>query len=217
MFGRFLGYLGALWLEVRPAGGDEDRYAVAAVLVNLTGRGNTSRDFRWPKAQLRTWLTVREVNLADRNARSELRAIARGNVSRCVLPWIPLMTGGDEAGIMARWKELAAAEPDSRKRSDYAALAIVFAEAAGRRAVWKKALEGWNMEQSLQVLEWMAEGEAKGAMRDLLRLLELPFGTVPAELAEKIRATADLAELHRWFDAAVAAKTLKQVRSVIGV
>ena len=68
MFGRFLGYLGALWLEVRPAGGDEDRYAVAAVLVNLTGRGNTARDFRWPKAQLRTCLTVREVNLADRSA-----------------------------------------------------------------------------------------------------------------------------------------------------
>ncbi len=73
------------------------------------------------------------------------------------------------------------------------------------------------MEQSLQVLEWMAEGEAKDAARKLLRLLELRFGAVPAELEEKIRATADLAKLDRWFDAAVPAKTLKQVRSVIGV
>ncbi len=73
MFGRLLGYLGPLWLEQRPAGTGEDRYAVAAVLINLTGRGSASRDFHWPKARLRTCLTVREINLAERSARSVLR------------------------------------------------------------------------------------------------------------------------------------------------
>src|SRR4051812_17648516 len=37
MFGRFLGYLGSLWLEVRPAQGEHARFQVAGVVVNLTG------------------------------------------------------------------------------------------------------------------------------------------------------------------------------------
>ncbi len=127
------------------------------------------------------------------------------------------MTGGDEPGIMKLWIELAVAEPDARKRSDYAALALVFAEAAGRRAAWKKALEGWNMEQSLQVLEWMNQGEIKESVRKLLRLLERRFTTVPADLTEKIRATTNPTELDRWFDTALDAKTIKKVREVIGV
>ncbi len=76
------------------------------------------------------------------------------------------------------------------------------------------------MEQSLQVLEWMAEGEArgviKGAVRTLLRLLELKFTTVPADVAQRIKATTDPALLDSWFDAAIAARTIKKFRQVIG-
>jgi hypothetical protein len=216
MFGRFLGYLGLLWLEVR-AGGSDNRYAVAAALVNLTGVGTTSRDMRWPKARLRSCLQVREINLAGLLARAVLGKIARGKAPRCMLPWIPLMTGGDEPAIMARWRELAVAESDARKRSDYGALAVVFAEAAGRRAAWKTALEGWNMEQSQQVLEWMNEATVREARRQLLHLLELKFTTVPTDLADRIRATTDVSELDRWFEASYSARSLKQVRQMIGV
>ncbi len=145
-----------------------------------------------------------------------LRAIRRGQVTRAVLPWIPLLTGGDEPIIMKRWKELAALEPDSRKRSDYGALALVFAEAAGRHAAWKQALEGWNMIESQQVLEWQQEARVAEAAQKLLRLLELKFTTVPPELADKIRATTELVILNDWFDAAVPARSLKQIRQHMG-
>ncbi len=96
---------------------------------------------------------------------------------------------------MERWKQLALAEPDGRRRAEYGALALVYAEAARRRAAWKQALEKWNMIESQQVLEWMAEGEAKGQLREarvLLRvLLEDRFGPLPEDLIKRIDAMAD--------------------------
>jgi len=89
---------------------------------------------------------------------------------------------------------------------------LVFAEAAGRRDVWAQALQGWNMTQSQQVLEWMAEGKAEGKAETLLEVLELKFGPVPADLATAIRGTADLAKLKQWVAAAVAATSLADFR-----
>ena len=79
------------------------------------------------------------------------------------------------------------------------ALALVFAELTDCRPLWKQALEGWNVEQSLQVLEWQAEarregelagrreGELAGRRADLLRALRLRFKKkVPAKLAAAI-------------------------------
>ncbi len=55
------------------------------------------------------------------------------------------MHGGGDLGIIEEWKRVAGLEPDGRRRSVYAALALVFAELAGCRAEWKQALEGWNV------------------------------------------------------------------------
>src|SRR5262245_29567193 len=44
MFGRFLGFLGPLWINERPDEERGSRYEVMAGLVNLTGRGDCSRD-----------------------------------------------------------------------------------------------------------------------------------------------------------------------------
>ena len=200
MFGRFLEYLGRLWRERRPAAGT-GRYRVGAAVVNLTGRGAASRDMLLGPTGPRTHLQVIERNLIDEDAAATLAGVADGRMSRAMLPWIPLMRDGGETGIMERWKELALAEPDSRRRAEYGALALVFAEPAGRRALWKQALEKWNMIESQQVLEWMAEGEAKGLREGLLRasrtrtllrdLLEDRFGPLPEALVQQIEATTD--------------------------
>jgi hypothetical protein len=50
MFGRFLLYLGQLWLELRPDEERGSRYQVGAIVVNLTGRGLTSRHEAWRHA-----------------------------------------------------------------------------------------------------------------------------------------------------------------------
>ena len=68
------------------------------------------------------------------------------------------------------------------------------------------------MTQSQQVLEWMAEGEAKGKADSLLRVLRARFGSLPTELETAIRAASDLNVLDRWTDAAATAATLQAFR-----
>ena len=108
--------------------------------------------------------------------------------------------------------QLASTEPDTRRRGDYAGLARVFAEAANCRPVWQQALQGFNVIQSQQVLEWMAEGEVKGKVGTLLRVLRAKFGALPAELETAIGAQTDLTRLDAWADAAGAAPTLTDFR-----
>lgn len=221
LFGRLLVYLGQLWLELRPTDAGRERFAVGAVVVNLTGRGQTSRTMRLRQTGISTILEVAERNLADADAATTLTAMAAGTLARCVLPWIPLMQHGEEDVIIQQWKELAGQEPDSRRRSDYGGLALVFADAAGRLTVWKQALKEWNMRESQQVLEWInmgrtegrAEGRAEGEANALLRLLAKRFAPgAPSDLAAKIRATSDLAKLESWFDLAYSSESLDAFR-----
>jgi hypothetical protein len=218
LFGRLLVYLGQLWLEKRPTDAGKERFSVGAVVVNLTGRGSTSRDMQLRQTGVRTVLGVAERNLQDEEAGALLANIAAGRASRTLLPWIPLMRCGDGADIIQQWLELARQEPDARRRGDFGGLALVFAEAAKRLPIWKDALKGWNMVESQQVLEWIAEGEAKGEANGLLQLLELRFPPgAPAELARTIRATTELARLRSWFKLAFAADSLDAFRQAAGL
>jgi hypothetical protein len=222
LFGRLLIYLGLLWKEKRPTDAGHERFWVGAAVVNLRGRGNTARDMVLRRTGVRTLLGIAERNLADENAAAVLAGIAGGMAPRCLLAWIPLMQGGGEAAIIQQWLNLARQEPDSRRRSDYGGLALVFAEAAGCRKEWKEALKGWNMEESQQVLEWIAEGEARGEARGeanaLVRLLEKRFPPgAPADTVAAIRATIDVDRLRRWFDLAVEADSLATFRQDAGL
>ena len=92
------------------------------------------------------------------------------------------MRGGNEPGIIEKWKLVADQEPNDEHRADYRDIMIVFAELTGCATTWKSGLEGWNMRESTIVAEWMAEGEAKGIAQGADRrgkrsdLLEV-FGT----------------------------------------
>jgi hypothetical protein len=97
---------------------------------------------------LRTCLGVGERNLRDEDAAAPLAGIAASHLARCLLPFIPLMRGGAEPSMIAEWKTLAQAVPDARRRSDYGGLALVFAALTDCRPLWKRELEGWNVEQS---------------------------------------------------------------------
>jgi hypothetical protein len=225
LFGRLMVYAGLLWLETKPTDLPGDRYHLAAVVVNLTGQGRSGRVSEWPQVGTRTALEPREVNLRDTDAAATLDGVAAGSVGPTVLPLVPLMHGGGDPAIIQRWLALASAEPDARRRGDYGGLAAVFAEAPGCVAEWKQALKGWNMIQSQQVLEWMAEGKAEGLAEgtaktkrgDILRSLGLRFGSVPADLAGAVNAATDLSQLEQWFDAAVTAASLEDFRRATGL
>lgn len=226
LFGRLLEYLGRLWRELRPPGRPKGRFRVGAAVVNLAGRGRTSRDMALRDTGLRTCLQVVERNLAEEDAAATLAGIAAGQIGGCLLPLIPLMRGGAEAGIIDQWKNLALAEPDERRRGDYGGLALVFAERAGCWPLWHQALEGWNVEVSQQVLAWQAEaekrgrsaGKVEGKAEAVLRLLERRFGVpVPQDLADVIRTTRDEALLDRLLDVSFAAVSLDDFRGLAGL
>jgi hypothetical protein len=226
MFGRILEYLGRLWREVRPRRGSGQRrrrYEVGAAVLNLTGtRRTASRRMRFGRTRVLTRLGVAERHLAREDAAATLTGIAAGTHPRCLFPFIPLMQGGGEPAIMAQWVQLAQAEPDHTLRGDYGGLALVFAELAGCLPAWRQALGGWNVTESQQVLEWMAQGEARGEtkrqIRSLLRSLELRFPPgAPPDLAAHIQSTTDLVQLSQWFDAAVTASSLADFRQSCGL
>ncbi len=72
------------------------------------------------------------------------------------------MSGGDNTDIIDKWKTLAEAEPNRRRKAEYAGLALVFADKAGCREIWEQKLEGWNVEESSVVNAWIAKGEKRG-------------------------------------------------------
>jgi hypothetical protein len=216
--------------EARHGPGQGGKYHVVSLLLNLTGPVQPAeldlREIELDGDGLH--LRVTQGTLREEDAATTLARIAAGEWARCVLPWLPLMRGGEDRGIIEEWKKLAQAEPDDRRRSDYAGLTLVFADLTGCRAVWKEALEGWNVQVSQQVLEWQdkarqegrqegwQEGEIAKAQADLMRILELRFGSpMPTDLASEIAAERDLDVLSRWLDATITSPGLDAFRAIL--
>jgi hypothetical protein len=241
MFGRALVYMGLLYQQEKPSPERGDRFAVVVVVVNLTGTGRSGRQFVWreqapetsaeekaadPEAgadqapagrgPCETTFLPEEWNFAGVSAGEVLDAVARDEAPRLVLAWIPLMQGGDDPAIIARWLEAAGQESDPQVKADLG-LARVFAEAADRRAVWSKALEGFNVIRSRVVEEWKAEakqeGEMEGTVKTLLRVLRRRFGDLPSDVEMQIRGTTDRTLLDQWTDLAATAASLDDFRS----
>ncbi|MHB1422680.1 MAG: hypothetical protein ACYC3I_05685 [Gemmataceae bacterium] len=141
--------------------------------------------------------------------------------------------GGDRAAVVEEWKRLASMEPDVRKRGDYGGLARVFAELSGRGEIWTKGLEGWNVEVSQVVLEWQAQALARGLARGreegraemLERLRENLLGLLrfkaqmelPADLVAVVQGQTDPTMLQQWFNRALVASCVEELRSVFGL
>ena len=77
------------------------------------------------------------------------------------------------------------------------------------------------MIESEVVNEWIAEGQAKGRLDEAVTLAvavcEAKFGSLPAEVEAKIRATSDLTQLHAWVTQAATAATLDAFRAAAGL
>jgi hypothetical protein len=112
--------------------GAAGKYPVLCLVLNLTGAEQPSRlDMTLPDWKAAgQWLQVAQGTLNAEDAGQTLARIAKGDLERWVLPWLPLLRGAAEPANMAEWKRLAAQEADSRSRYELGALALVFAELA---------------------------------------------------------------------------------------
>ena len=216
--------------ELRYGPRGANKYRVVSVLLNLTGPAQpdvldmTEEGLGGAGSHLR----LLQRTLRDEDAGATLAEVAAGRRGRCVLPWVVLMHGAGESGIIQAWCRLAGQEPDSRLRADLGGLARVFAELTGHARAWRQALKRWNVIESPQVREWQAqarkegrtegrkEGEVAGRQAALLRLLQLRFKrNVPTRLATAIRRQNDPDELARWFDVAATVDSLEAFRAAV--
>ncbi len=219
---RLFNYLGQLYLELESDPEKRGKYAVGGALLNLTGAEESDTlEMRLPgREEYGEWLRVVLRTLRTVDGAATLAGIAAGEIDRCLLPWIALMHGAADPGIIKEWRRLADMEEDSRLRRQFGGLAQVFAELARCAPEWKQGLEGWNVGESQVVNEWRAEGDARGSLRtrraDVLRALEIRMkAPPPPEVVKTVESIDSLDELSRWLDAAIAATSLDEFLATI--
>ncbi len=222
MLDRLLEYLARLRRGHRHGPQRRDKYQVIAALVNLTGPPQPDTldmvlpGIDTPGLNLRVGVRT----LREEDALAILTEIAEGRTAPCLLPWISLMKGADRPDTIERWKQRASEVPEGQLRTYYGALAVVFAELAGRHGQWKRALEGWNMRESTVVAEWKAEGKAEGEVKarrdDLLRVLQYRFtAPLPHDVVTAVQAQTDPDQLALWFEEAFQVRSLEEFLSRI--
>ncbi len=97
--------------------------------------------------------------------------------------------------------------------TDYVALALVFAEMAGREEVWETGLGGFNMQESEFIRGWRQEGEKKGmekgtlttARAAVVNVLQARFPQIPVPegVRTALEKNADVGQLTDWLRQAV--------------
>jgi hypothetical protein len=154
-------YLCALGQTLRPTNLPGDRFALAAVLVHLTGTPRPVHQSEWPALESAFTIKPRVVNLAELSALDILAEVAAGQAPFEVLGWVPLMVGGNLATIIEPWKQVANAAPE-KLRSDLADAARLFGELTQCRPLWVSGLKEWSKMRSQQANEWRQEGRKEG-------------------------------------------------------
>jgi hypothetical protein len=210
--------------ERRYGRGRRGKYQVLSVLLNLTGavQPNVLDMTEETLDGAGLHIDIVQRTLREEDAAATLRRIASGDFQRCILPWIPLMRSGGDAGIIEEWKRLASLERNADRRADYGAIALTFAELAKRKGVWQAGLEDWNVKESRFLAGWekrgMDKGELKRQRKALLRALQLRLqNPLPTDLVSVVNASEDLDELERWFDLSQTANTLAEFRAQANV
>jgi hypothetical protein len=209
-----------LRLHARHGQDRQGKYRVLAGFVYLQGRcPEAVLDMTLPEG-FGTRHSVLVWNVQEDSAEAVLSSFEAGRASWGVLFWVPLMAGGDDATVIARWKEQVSAIEDRRRRGDLATIALVFAELAGRYAEWERGLEGLDMTESKVVNRWIEkaveEGKLEQARRFLIRVLERKFpGQVLPEVIGTISAQPSLSLLEDWGEQASLAATFEDFLRVL--
>ena len=159
-------------------------------------------------------------NVREDSASVALEDLATGRTTWGVLFFVPLMKGGDEPGVIERWKELCGLVPETQSREELGGVALIFAELAGRYLAWEKSLKEWNMTESMVVNEWMRQAAERAHLESgrkfLTKLLNRRFpGEVTKELSETIDQQPSESLLEEWYDRANEVATMDEFMKVV--
>ncbi len=229
--GRTNEYGGSFWRGKKPDPERGSRFVVAALVVNLSGRGRQEELEVWEQAGLTALVPPKIINVIDHSADEILGRIASGQLGLALLSWVPLMTGGDQPNVVEKWKELASQEADPKKRADYGVVAKIFAEKTKCVELWNENLEGWNVEESVvlkeltQMVEEKArregreegreEGRREGMAKAVASGLQSKFGEESQEFAEQVRQLKDLDVLQKLQENLFKTDDLEELRKIV--
>jgi len=213
MLARMFHYASGLYLELETRAQKYGQTNVALVVLDLTGPPQKDQIHCEPHGAKGGLIHIRVVRkcFREEDAAALLARIEKDELGRCLLPWIPLMKGADQSAIIEHWKRCGDLEPDDLRRGRYKNLAMVFADLADRKEIWKQGLEDWNVKQSTVANEWRAEAHQK----DILRLLNIRFHVRSPEIVERVTETQDIDQLLRWFDLAATANSLADFQAAM--
>ncbi len=189
MFIRLARYANMIEEQIRPSADSHDFCEANNIVINLRGRNHPRPPQTWDEANLSRGHNFKIVNLCDTPADKTLQDVTDGKAPANILGWIPLMQDGNEPSIIERWIEFVSALLDERRRSNLAALVLVFAEAADQNETWAKALKGFNTMKSAIYEEWTSGAvredreENLGYLRNVLkRVAAQRLGNSPTHL-----------------------------------
>jgi hypothetical protein len=202
-----------LRLELRHGEERRGKFKIVVALVYLQG---TCPDSVLDMTLSGGWGTKHATlvwNVANDLAGAGLDSLAAGTVTWGILFWLPLMSGADDPVILTRWREQAMRVENVRVRGDLIRIALLFADLAGRLAVWSDAMKEWNMIDSPLVLQWTAEArrdtELATRREDILMTLRARFPEPLSEEIVKVINHQDSVQLLRaWFHAALYSPSL---------
>lgn len=210
-----------LSIEESTGPGPEDEPPVGSCLLNLTGRREPATvKLQVPGTTSQLTVGPLVVNLGSEDAARTLAAVREGTTARCILPWIPLMAGGGDRGLIEDWKKVAGEEPDAELRSAYGLIALVFAELTATFVSWQQALEGWEMKESQVLSKIKREGAIEAEIRTLrgavLEVLRVRLANpVPEAVRLAVEGTNDPEILRRWHHLALTTNTIREFGGAI--
>jgi hypothetical protein len=200
---------------------DPDGPLVGSMLINLTG---TQKFRHWANSlaggQHGTRVAPFVIDMGELDRPGTLDKIKRGDLALSVLPWLAIMKGSDSMRFLQEWFEVAQREQVTEKRERIRDMTLVLAELARCQLDWLGLLRDWQMRESSWIKRWEDQGIDIGSVRNqrkvLVKLIKKNFeDPVPENLSKAIEGTTSLETLERWYDAALDAQTIGELRAAM--
>jgi len=193
-------------------------YDVVGAIVYLTGPRQSATWAMTPDdfAGLGMTITARVPCFREESASLLYDSITAGTISRGLLAWVPLMGGSGTPEAVARWVELALAEPNDRVRRDVGVFANAFANLNPRPDLWRAALEGWQMKTSPFLDEIVQETKGRTGRQMLAATICARLGTsIPEDIRKRIGAEQDFDRMLRWNLAIPGLSSFDELRTLL--